>query len=50
MLDQVLDIDVNNMKAWQRKIQNLLTFGDTEEAKKAISKAEKYAIIEGDKA
>ncbi len=49
MLDQVLDVDPTNNKAWQRKIQNLISISDVEEAAKTIQKAEKYAIVESDK-
>lgn len=49
MLDQVLDVDPTNQKAWQRKIQNLITFGDIDGASQAILKAEKGAFLEDDK-
>ena len=49
MLDQVLDADLTNNKAWQRKIQNLILLGQVEEAANVITKAEKYAIQEDDK-
>ena len=49
MLDQVLEADPSNAKAWQRKIQNQLLLGEVEEASKTIVKAEKVAVQEDDK-
>jgi chlorite dismutase len=50
ILDQVLDVDPGNMKAWTRKINSHILFGDIETASAAIAKAEKNAFTEGDKA
>ena len=49
MLDLVLDSDPTNLKAWNRKIQNLISLAEIEEAAKTIAKAEKYAILDDDK-
>jgi len=49
MLDQVLEADPSNAKAWQRKIQNQILLGETVEASKSITKAEKVAVQEDDK-
>ncbi|CDW76411.1 tpr domain containing protein [Stylonychia lemnae] len=50
MLDQVLKVDPENFKAWTRKVQNFLKIGDTEEAKKTVTDAEKQAVTLEDKA
>lgn len=49
MLDLVLEADPTNNKAWTRKIQNLISLAEIDEAAKTIQKAEKYAILEEDK-
>lgn len=45
----MLDVDPKNLKAWHRKIQNLLSFGEVSDALKAIAQAEKCAVLEDDK-
>ena len=49
MLDLVIDSDPTNNKAWQRKIQNLISLGEVDQAAKVVLKAEPYAILEHDK-
>lgn len=49
MLDLVLDSDPTNWKAWNRKIQNLISLAEIEEAAKTIAKAEKYAMLDDEK-
>ena len=49
MLDQVLDVDPTNIKAYLRKIQIILGFSNIEEATQLIQKAEKHAFKEEDK-
>jgi hypothetical protein len=49
MLDQVLDVDPTNIKAYLRKIQILLGFSNVEEASQMIQKAEKHALKEDDR-
>ena len=49
MLDLVIEADPTNNKAWQRKIQNLISLGEVDQAAKTVLKAEPYAILEHDK-
>ena len=49
MLDQVLDVDPTNIKAYLRKIQMHLNLAEVNEASVIIAKAEKHAFKEDDK-
>ena len=49
MLDQVLDVDPTNIKAYLRKIQMHLNLAQVNEASALIAKAEKYALKEDDR-
>lgn len=44
MIDQVLAIDPTNFKAWVRKANNHLEFGEHDKTRKALMEAEKHVI------
>ena len=50
MLEQVLQVDKTNFKAWTRKVSNLISLGDLDQAKKLLVLAEKQAKTEEERA